>query len=149
VRPSHGLCQPEPVNVGVLLAVVLLLTGCASQPPTPASGPGFLLALWHGFIAPLALVGVLLHWLGPATVVGAYFGEVRIYAWPNSGPFYDLGFVIGLSAWAGGAAVSTSPGDYEHPDDELQEAQDRVRRLRRRLRRLKAANWQLRNRGQS
>ena len=131
-----------------MLVGALALGGCASQPAGPTGGPGFLLALWHGLIAPLALIGVLLHWLMPATEIGAYFAEVRIYAWPNTGAFYDLGFVLGLSAWGGGAAAGTARGDYDNPDDEQNDAQDRIRRLRRKVRRLRTENLQLRSRGQ-
>ena len=136
------------LSIGSVLVGALALGGCASQPAGPTGGPGFLLALGHGFIAPLALIGSFVHWLVPATEIGAYFAEVRIYAWPNTGPFYDLGFVLGLSAWGGGAVVGTARGDYDNPDDELDDAQHRVRRLRRKVRRLRAENWHLRGRGQ-
>jgi hypothetical protein len=80
------------------LVPVLLLAvfaGCAHQPsPLPFGDfPGFLGGLWHGVVAPFALVGHL-------------FTDVRVYAFPNSGGWYDLGFVIGISAWGGGAAAS-------------------------------------------
>ncbi len=71
----------------LLAAALLCLAGCAHQPsPLPfGHPPGFLLALWHGLVAPIALVGSL-------------FTDVRIYAFPNAGGWYDLGFLIGLSA---------------------------------------------------
>jgi hypothetical protein len=137
-----------PVRIVSMLVGALVLGGCASQPAGAIGSPGFLFGLWHGFIAPLALVGALLHWLLPATEIGGYFAEVRIYAWPNAGPFYDLGFVLGLSAWGGGAAAGTAGREYDDPDDELNDAQHRIRRLRRKIRRLRAENWQLRSRGQ-
>ena len=80
--------------VGVCASLVL---GCATQPAVPGflSGdpPGFAMALLHGLIAPFALVG-------------SVFAEVRIYAFPNSGLFYDLGFFLGLSAWGGGTTYA-------------------------------------------
>jgi len=75
--------------------VILALTGCAHQPSgaLSPSGPGFLLGLWHGFIAPISLVG-------------SFLADHRIYAFPNAGVIYDLGFLLGLSAWGGGGAYS-------------------------------------------
>ncbi len=51
------------------------------------------MALIHGFIAPLALVG-------------SVFSDFRIYAFPNAGFFYDLGFLLGLSVWGGGTVYA-------------------------------------------
>ncbi|MBM3572279.1 MAG: hypothetical protein FJX52_07960 [Alphaproteobacteria bacterium] len=77
----------------VLLLGASLLAGCATQPaPDSFDPPGFLLALAHGFVAPIALIGSL-------------FLEVRVYAFPNSGWWYDLGFMLGVAIWGGGAAV--------------------------------------------
>jgi hypothetical protein len=47
--------------------------------------------------------GAFLYWLIPGTPVGDAFAGVRVYAFPNSGPRYDVGFLIGLSASGGGA----------------------------------------------
>ena len=76
-----------------VIGLILLLGACASQPGT-ADGyevPGFFTGLWHGLIAPIAFIG-------------AIFTDIRIYAFPNTGNWYDFGFLLGLSAWAGGAA---------------------------------------------
>src|SRR6266550_6664293 len=89
----------ETLRCGVLAVtisfVILALTGCAHQPggALSPSGPGFLLGLWHGFIAPISLVG-------------GFLADHRIYAFPNAGVIYDLGFLLGLSAWGGGGAYS-------------------------------------------
>ncbi len=82
-------------TVVAILVLALLAAGCAHQPaPLPfGHHPGFFAGLWHGLVAPFALVGHL-------------FANVRVYAFPNSGGWYDLGFVLGLSAWGGGAAAS-------------------------------------------
>ena len=76
-------------------SVILGLSGCAYQPSgaLSPSGPGFWLGLWHGFIAPISLVG-------------SFLSDPRIYAFPNAGVIYDLGFLLGLSAWGGGGAYS-------------------------------------------
>jgi hypothetical protein len=72
------------------LALVLLIAGCANQPP-PSGGaplPGFFLGLFHGYISLFSLIVSL-------------FFEIRIYEFPNAGFFYDLGFVIGAFAFYG------------------------------------------------
>jgi len=60
----------------------LLLAACATQ-PIHGVAPGFFMGFLHGLLAPFALLGSL-------------FWNVRIYAFPNSGFGYDLGFVLGL-----------------------------------------------------
>lgn len=62
-----------------------MLAGCATQNPTGTDHPAFLLGLFHGLVAIMALVGSL-------------FFRIRIYAFPNSGFWYDAGFVIGFGA---------------------------------------------------
>lgn len=79
------------VALGVMVAI---LAACAHQPdPAHSSPPGFFSALFHGVTAPFTL---LLGWLW----------DGRIYAFPNSGWFYDLGFLLGLSVWGGGGAAA-------------------------------------------
>jgi hypothetical protein len=78
-----------------LLATAVMLAGCATQPgPGWPSTPGFFSGLFHGLVSPLALVGGL-------------FLDLRVYAFPNSSWFYDLGFMLGLLPWAGGAASAS------------------------------------------
>lgn len=81
--------------VGVMVALATLAS-CASQPdPTGSLGvPGFFTAIFHGFASPVTL---FFGWLW----------DGRIYAFPNTGWFYDLGFMIGLSLWGGGAAAGS------------------------------------------
>ena len=77
-----------------LLLVFVAATGCAHQPrPVLPDPPGFLLGLLHGFLMLFSLIGSI-------------FTDVRVYAFPNSGFFYDLGFVIGASSFLGGGASS-------------------------------------------
>jgi hypothetical protein len=71
----------------MLLAATLLAAGCAAHQPPPPPGqdlPGFLHGLWHGFIVMFSLVGSII-W------------DVRVYAYPNDGFWYDLGFVLGVT----------------------------------------------------
>lgn len=83
------------VVAGVLISLACLAS-CASQPDPSvmADVPGFFTALFHCFAAPVTL---FLGWLW----------DGRIYAFPNTGWFYDLGFMIGLSLWGGGAAAGS------------------------------------------
>lgn len=80
------------------LAGLLLLGACATQGAvTPPSAPGFWMGLVHGAIAPFALIGHIFN------------HDVRIYAVPNTGGWYDFGFLLGLSiVWGGGGAGAAS-----------------------------------------
>jgi hypothetical protein len=78
----------------VALVLTLALASCAHQPLQGVlAGPGFFMGIVHGLVAPIALVASI-------------FTDVRIYAFPNGGGWYDFGFLLGLSAWGGGAAAS-------------------------------------------
>jgi hypothetical protein len=76
-----------------VIALATLLAACtATQPPigpTPGA-PSFLLGFWHGIIAPIAFI------------VSIFSDTVRIYAFPNAGVWYDLGFMLGISGFSGG-----------------------------------------------
>lgn len=73
-----------------IVGVTAVIAGCAGQPPPDTSGaPGFFYGLLHGFL-------ILIDF-----VVGR-FSDVRIYAYPNSGGWYDFGFLLGASMFLGG-----------------------------------------------
>lgn len=79
----------------VLLVLALVISGCASQPMSPGnipSVPGFWMGLVQGMIAPFALIASI------------FMDDVRIYAFPNGGGWYDFGFIMGLGiVWGGGS----------------------------------------------
>ena len=68
-----------------VLPALFLLAGCAVQPVHAADAPGFFAGLLHGLVALPALAGSLLL-------------PIRIYAYPNDGFGYDLGYCVGFSA---------------------------------------------------
>lgn len=74
----------------------LALASCASQPhPNAYNPPGFFLGLLHGFLIFFSFIGSL-------------FTDIRIYAFPNSGGWYDFGYLIGASMFLGGGASAAS-----------------------------------------
>jgi hypothetical protein len=74
----------------IIAAAAIVLTACATQPmPSVPNPPGFLLGFVHGFISLFSLIGGI-------------FWDIRIYAFPNSGGWYDFGFVLGAMAFYGG-----------------------------------------------
>lgn len=78
----------------ILVFTALVLTGCATQPAPSGTGlPGFWMGLAHGFLIFFSMIGSL-------------FTEIRIYAFPNSGNFYDLGYLVGAMLSLGGTGVS-------------------------------------------
>jgi hypothetical protein len=79
----------------LLLILALACISCAHQPrPESYDPPGFFSGLFHGFIILFSLIGSI-------------FTDIRIYAFPNSGFFYDLGFLIGAAGFLSGAGASS------------------------------------------
>ena len=71
-----------------------MLASCANQPaPEAYDPPGFFAGLLHGFLIFFSLVGSI-------------FTDIRIYAFPNSGGWYDLGFFLGAASFLGGGGAS-------------------------------------------
>lgn len=86
--------KPRLIAFAAVVALALALAGCATQPyPGAYDPPGFFAGLLHGFLIFLSFIGSL-------------FTDVRIYAFPNSGGWYDFGFLIGASMFLGGGGAS-------------------------------------------
>jgi hypothetical protein len=79
------------LQLALLIAVVLVCASCAHQPmPEAYDPPGFWLGLWNGFTILFSMIGHL------------FDNSIRIYAFPNSGGWYDFGYFIGAAAFLGG-----------------------------------------------
>lgn len=71
--------------------LIILFAGCATHSPADAATdtPGFFYGLLHGFIILFSFIASL-------------FTDYYIYAIPNSGIWYDLGFLLGVMMFFGG-----------------------------------------------
>ena len=79
------------IPISFMLLMVLLFNSCADKIPVEECLEGreynFWYGLWHGFIAPLALIGML------------FDDSIVVFAENNSGFWYALGFLIGSGGW--------------------------------------------------
>lgn len=80
------------VLAGLGVAALVVLAACATRPMGAPSDPGLIRGLIDGLLAPISFV------------ISLFSDSVRMYAFPNVGRWYDLGFLIGLGAWSGGGA---------------------------------------------
>jgi hypothetical protein len=75
----------------VLFAGVMLLASCENKETVTACLTGhtygFWAGLWHGIIAPIDFIGMLLK------------DNVSVYATNNNGAWYAFGFLIGSGGW--------------------------------------------------
>jgi hypothetical protein len=77
------------IRLLALLACSAVLTGCATQAASHSSDPpGFLMGFLHGLLALPSLIG-------------SFFWDIRVYAFPNGGRWYDAGFVLGAGIFFG------------------------------------------------
>jgi hypothetical protein len=84
-RPGSVFRASRPAAF-VFLPAFLALAGCAQQVASTVKpgAPGFLLGLWHGFIFPVAFI------------LSLFMKDVAVYAVPNDGILYNLGYFIGI-----------------------------------------------------
>lgn len=76
-----------------LLAITMLVAGCATQSVTNIQDPpGFLKGLLHGFIILFSFIISL-------------FTDYEIYAFPNAGGWYNFGFLLGVMIFFGGGGA--------------------------------------------
>lgn len=86
--------SPRNLSLFLMFSSLILLGSCAYQGEAAAADPpGFFKGLLHGFLIFFSLIGSI-------------FTDVRIYAAPNTGGWYDLGYFLGASAFLGGGGAS-------------------------------------------
>jgi hypothetical protein len=74
-------------SIVILVFVAALPGACGfvgTAPISPADPPGLFLGIWHGLLAP---------W----TLILRAFLDIKMYAVPNNGWFYDAGFLLGVT----------------------------------------------------
>ncbi|HAZ04298.1 MAG: hypothetical protein A2W90_23140 [Bacteroidetes bacterium GWF2_42_66] len=77
----------------LLLVIIVLLAGCATQSVTNLQDPpGFWHGLLHGFIILFSFIISL-------------FTDYEIYAFPNTGGWYNFGFLLGVMIFFGGGGA--------------------------------------------
>ena len=83
--------------LGVVAAMAL--AGCAAGGGTysPTDQAGFFSGIWHGWIAPLALIAHI------------FDGDIRIYETNNNGIWYDVGFYIAVISGFGSLGLRRRP----------------------------------------
>lgn len=93
IRLHSRICRQyrRQIAVVVLAGTLFVVSSCATQPaPEAYEPPGFFLGLFHGFTLMFSLIGGL-------------FTHYRVYAFPNSGGWYDFGYAIGAASFFGGS----------------------------------------------
>lgn len=80
----------------LLVLLFFFLSACTAEPQQVEScvqgePAGFFMGIWHGVIAPITFI------------LSIFFESIEVYAKNNTGGWYDLGFLIGVGAFSGGA----------------------------------------------
>ncbi len=79
----------------LFVVATAFITSCATQSVEQISDPpGFLKGLLHGFIILFSFIASL-------------FTDYSIYAFPNSGGWYDFGFLLGVMIFFGGSGAGS------------------------------------------
>ncbi len=89
------------VALTVALTLIILLSGClATQSMQPTDNvAGFFMGIWHGWMAPVALIARLFN------------PSVRIYAVNNTGWWYEFGFYLAIVGGFGTLSLVRKKGD--------------------------------------
>jgi hypothetical protein len=103
------------MSVVLLGAVLLGLAACADRPMGASGDPAFLRGLIDGLLAPLAFV------------VSLFTDDIRMYAYPNIGRWYDFGFLLGISVWGGGGSHAVTRYIYVDRKSGRRIGEDEVR----------------------
>jgi hypothetical protein len=93
-----------------MIVCAAILSACATQPvPGTSDAPGFWHGLLHGFMILISLIGSI-------------FTDYRIYAFPNSGFGYDLGYVFGALMFLGGTGAGARQVQPANPPERVQDS---------------------------
>lgn len=89
-----------PFAILAALLLVLSLSSClpGDGKNTQERPAGFFTGVWHGWVAPISLIG------------GIFNKELRVYEVNNTGWWYDLGFYMAIISGFGGLALSRKAG---------------------------------------
>ena len=87
----------------LLFVTLIFMSGCVAG-PNPATNTvnevgniaGFWRGLWQGMISPITFI------------ISLFSDHVTFYEVHNNGGWYNFGFMLGISAFGGGASSSTS-----------------------------------------
>lgn len=80
--------------LSIVLVSAFVFCGCATQSfKNIGDLPGFFKGLFHGFTILFSFIA-------------GFFTDYEIYAFPNSGAWYDFGYLIGVMSFFGGSGAS-------------------------------------------
>lgn len=93
--------------IAIIMVLLSTLTGCIPGDGTYSSSDpaGFFWGIWHGWIAPISLVG------------GLFNKNLRIYEVANTGWAYDFGFYIAVISGFGGLSLFRKNGSKKSDND--------------------------------
>ncbi len=80
----------------IVIILLFALTGCipGDGKNTEKDPAGFFWGVWHGWIAPISLIG------------GIFNKDLHVYETFNNGWWYDFGFYIAIISGFGGISLS-------------------------------------------
>ena len=83
------------ISAFALLAITVFVAGCATQ---SVSNVTDLLGFWHGLLHGFIIL---------FSFIGSLFTDYEIYAFPNTGGWYNFGFLLGVMIFFGGGGAGS------------------------------------------
>lgn len=89
--------------VVLLIIAVISLASClpGDGKHTLEKPAGFFWGIWHGWVAPVSLIG------------GLFNRSLRVYETYNAGWWYDLGFYMAIISGFGGLSLARKRKDHD------------------------------------